>query len=65
MVEAIAPVLDHTHQYAVVTRARTTATRSDASQDRAPARHVALATVTQVGRTLGAERLAAGELAMT
>jgi hypothetical protein len=48
VVEAIAPVLDQPHQYAVVTRERTTATHTGAYQGLAPAWHVALATVTRV-----------------
>jgi hypothetical protein len=48
VVEAIAPVLDQPHQYAVVTRETTTATRTTAYQGLGPAWHVALATVTRV-----------------
>ena len=48
MVEAIAPVVGQPHEYAVVTRERTTATGSDAYQGLAPAWHLALATVTRL-----------------
>jgi len=47
-VEAIAPVAGQPHEYAVVTRERTTATRSADYQGLAPAWHLALATVTQL-----------------
>ncbi|MFZ0042144.1 MAG: hypothetical protein WAK93_12615, partial [Solirubrobacteraceae bacterium] len=47
-VEAVAPVLGHPDEYAVVTRERTTATASNAYQGLQPAWHVALATVTRV-----------------
>jgi hypothetical protein len=46
VVEAIAPVLGHRDQYAVVTRERTTATNTTAYQGLRPAWHLALATVT-------------------
>jgi hypothetical protein len=46
-VEAIAPVLDHRNEYAVVTREQTTATNTNAYQGLAPAWHLTLATVTQ------------------
>jgi hypothetical protein len=48
VVEAIAPVRGRSDQYAVVTRERTTGSRTNAYQGLAPAWHVALATVTQV-----------------
>jgi hypothetical protein len=48
VVEAVAPVLAHDDQYAVVTREQTTAADSNAYQGLAPAWHVALATVTRV-----------------
>jgi hypothetical protein len=47
-VEAIAPVLGHPHQYAVVTEERTTATNTTAYQGLRPAWHLALATVTRL-----------------
>jgi hypothetical protein len=48
VVEAIAPVLDHSDEYAVATREQTTATDTSAYQGLAPAWHLALATVTKV-----------------
>ncbi|HEY3728397.1 MAG TPA: hypothetical protein VGL51_14565 [Solirubrobacteraceae bacterium] len=48
LVEAIAPVLGHRDEYAVVTRERTTATNSTAYQGLRPAWHLALATVTRL-----------------
>jgi hypothetical protein len=48
IVEAIAPVVGHRDQYAVVTRERTTASNSDAYQGLRPAWHLALATVTRL-----------------
>jgi hypothetical protein len=48
VVEAIAPVLDHRYQYAVVTREQTTATATNAYQGLAPAWHLTLATVTRL-----------------
>ena len=48
IVEALAPLPRHAHQYVVVTRERTTATNTDAYQGLEPAWHVALATVTQL-----------------
>jgi hypothetical protein len=48
VVEAIAPVLDHRDQFAVVTRERTTATNNSAYQGLPPAWHLTLATVAQV-----------------
>jgi hypothetical protein len=47
-VEAIAPVLGHVHEYAVVTREQTTATQTDTYRGIAPAWHLALATVTRI-----------------
>lgn len=46
-VESIAPVAGTRHEYAVVTRERTTATNTDAYQGLAPEWHLALATVTR------------------
>jgi hypothetical protein len=48
VVEAIAPVLGHGNEYAVVTQERTTATNSTAYQGLRPAWHLALATVTRL-----------------
>jgi hypothetical protein len=46
-VESIAPVAGADHEYAVVTRERTTASNTDAYQGLAPEWHLALATVTR------------------
>ncbi len=48
VVEAIAPLLAHPDQYAVVTRELTTASNTTAYQGLHPAWHVALATVTRL-----------------
>jgi hypothetical protein len=48
VVEAVAPVVGHRYQYAVVTREQTTATNTNAYQGLAPAWHLALATVTRL-----------------
>lgn len=48
VVEAIAPVLGHRDEYAVVTREQTTATNTSAYQDLQPAWHLALAIVTRL-----------------
>ncbi len=47
-VEAVAPVLGHRDQYAVVTRERTTATNTTAYQGLPAAWHLTLATVTRL-----------------
>jgi hypothetical protein len=47
-VEAIAPMLGHAREYAVVTREQTTATQTGAYRGIAPAWHLALATVTRI-----------------
>jgi hypothetical protein len=47
-VEAVAPLGHGSDQYVVVTRERTTATRTDAYRGLLPAWHVSLATVTRV-----------------
>ena len=62
-VEAVAPVLGHRDQYAVVTRERTTATNTTAYQGLPAAWHLTLATVTRLTqRRVGGQRLAAREL---
>lgn len=48
-VEAVAPLPGHRDQYVVVTVERTTATSTSAYQGLAPAWHVAVATVSEVG----------------
>jgi hypothetical protein len=48
VVEAIAAVIGHRHEYAVATRERTTASASDAYQDLAAQWHLAVATVTRL-----------------
>jgi hypothetical protein len=49
-VEAIAPVTGAAHEYAVVTRERTTATNTNAYDGLRPEWHVAVATVSRVAR---------------
>ena len=48
-VEAVAPLPGHARQYVVVTVERTTATNTTAYEGLAPAWHVAVATVSEVG----------------
>ena len=49
-VEAVAPLADRPGEYVVVTRELTTATATSAYQDLQPAWHVAVVTVSQIGR---------------